>query len=55
MLHNYIAFGNLCMKFQTIFQKIQREEYAKNAGNHIYEAIDFKIFQGRIPPDPPLA
>ena len=29
------------------------KKYAQNAGNRISEALDFKIFQGRIPPDPP--
>ena len=41
------------------FQKIQyssqnfNKKCAQNAGNRISEALDFKIFRRRIPPDPP--
>ena len=65
MLHDYIAFRNLSTKFQThfflensaFFSKFQSQNFnkkcAQNAGNRISEALDFKIFQGRIPPDAP--
>ena len=26
---------------------------AQNTGNHISELLDFKVFWGRMPPDPP--
>ena len=65
MLHDYIAFRNLSTKFQThfflensaFFSKFRSQNFnkkcAQNAGNRISEALDFKIFLGRIPPDPP--
>ena len=65
MLHNYIAFRNLSTKFQThfflansaFFSKFRsqnlKKKCAQNAGNRISEALDFKIFRGRISPDPP--
>ena len=69
MLHSYIAFRNLSTKFQTqiskhfflensaFFSKFRSHNFnkkcAQNAGNRISEARDFKIFRGRIPPDPP--
>ena len=65
MLHDYIAFRNLSTKFQThfflensaFFSKFRSQNFnkkcAQNAGNRISEALDFKIFRGRIPPHPP--
>ena len=65
MSHDYIAFRNLSTKFQThfflensaFFSKFRSQNFnkkcAQNAGNRISEALDFKIFRGRIPPDPP--
>jgi hypothetical protein len=29
--------------------------FAQNAGNRISEVLDFKIFRGGMPPDPPTA
>ena len=65
MSHDYIVFRNLSTKFQThfflensaFFSKFQSQNFnkkcAQNAGNRISEALDFKIFRGKIPPDPP--
>ena len=42
----------------SIFSKFWSQNFnkkcAQNAGNRISEALDFKIFRGRIPPDPPI-
>ena len=41
----------------SIFSKFRSQNFnkkcAQNAGNRISKALDFKIFRGRIPPDPP--
>ena len=45
-------------KNSAFFSKFRSQNFnkkcAQNAGNRISEALDFKIFRGRIPPDPPI-
>ena len=45
-------------KNSAFFSKFRSQNFnkkcAQNAGNRISEALDFKIFRGRVPPDPPI-
>jgi hypothetical protein len=58
------CFCDIGSSFLHVFPKMQQnfcdsdiwigtEEFTQNAGNRISEVVDFKISQGRIPPDSP--
>ena len=59
-----ISFAKFHPNFQRILLKIWQfllrfrsrnlyKMFAQNAGNRISEVLDFKIFRGGMPPDPP--